>query len=410
MLDKLLKLIIFVLNIPIYWISYCIPKSNNIWIFGAWFGNRYSDNSRFLFEYVNTFQHHIIPVWLTKNKNVLKKVRSLGFRVYRTNSILGFWYSARASVAFCVTDRNDVNYININKSLKVQLWHGTPLKKIGYDDKISNNWSSYNKNKKFEKIKRLLFPFTGMVKWDYVCSSSPVTSLRFQSALGVSESQVLLTGFPRADVILNSNPPDLSFINDLREKTQNKKLILYAPTHRAEGRENVDYFTDLNQTLLEKTLKKNESLLLINLHYYQSSVHEIFKIENCSSLVYFLTSQEIDDISILLNHVDVMITDYSSIYFDYLLLNRPILFFPYDLKQYLTTDREFYEDYHSATPGPKCYNWDELIIELDKVLKGKDEYIKDRYKAQTKYNSYIDNRNCERITESIENIIKRNVQ
>ena len=141
--------------LPIYYFGLVIPQSNNIWVFGAWFGNKYSDNSRYLFEHINNFKPNIIPVWLTRKKHVVKKVRLLGYRAYKINSFLGFWYSARASVSFCVTDNSDVNYININKTLKIQLWHGTPLKKIGYDDDITSNWNQYNNQKIINKM--LLF-------------------------------------------------------------------------------------------------------------------------------------------------------------------------------------------------------------------------------------------------------------
>ena len=72
MSNKLLKLIIYILNTPLYWVSCCMPTSSNIWIFGAWFGEKYADNSKYLFEYVNQSHSEIRPIWFSTNKNVIK--------------------------------------------------------------------------------------------------------------------------------------------------------------------------------------------------------------------------------------------------------------------------------------------------------------------------------------------------
>ena len=136
---QLNKLFFGVLLYPIYLLGKIIPKSENMWIFGAWYGNRYSDNTSYLFEYVIKEKKEITAVWLSDKREIISNLRSKGFKAFHKNSILGFYYGCRAAVTFVNCGYSDVNMYAVGKSLKVQLWHGIPLKNIKYDDKINEN-------------------------------------------------------------------------------------------------------------------------------------------------------------------------------------------------------------------------------------------------------------------------------
>ena len=99
----------------------------------------------------------------------------------------------------------------------------------------------------------------------------------------------------------------------------------------------------------------------------------------------------------------MLITDYSGIFFDYLLLDRPIVFAPFDLKEYLKTNRAFYFDYEKITPGPKANNWQEIIIMIDKVLNGLDSYKKTRQDVNKTFHQYIDGNSSQRVYQEILN-------
>ena len=81
-----------------------------------------------------------------------------------------------------------------------------------------------------------------------------------------------------------------------------------------------------------------------------------------------MNNHDLSDINKILYNVDLLITDYSSVFYDYLILDRPILFSSFDLMEYQKIDREFYEDYQSSTPGIKCYDWDEIQFQLRKYF------------------------------------------
>ena len=139
MRNPLCKLFFGIISFPFYLISLLIPRSLNIWVFGAWFGNQFNDNTAYLFKYVLCNQSNVKAVWLTKNSQIIKDLRKKGYPIYHKNSIKGFWYGSRAGATFINCGYDDVNKYCIKQSLIVQLWHGIPLKKIKSDDMINEN-------------------------------------------------------------------------------------------------------------------------------------------------------------------------------------------------------------------------------------------------------------------------------
>lgn len=105
-----------------------------------------------------------------------------------------------------------------------------------------------------------------------------------------------------------------------------------------------------------------------------------------------LVCEPTSDIYPLLREMDVLITDYSSIFFDFLLLDRPVVFFPYDLDDYLATDRSMYFDYHEMTPGPKCVSQADLLDALStlRAASGTDTYAAERQRVRTLVHDYCD--------------------
>ena len=144
--------------------------------------------------------------------------------------------------------------------------------------------------------------------------------------------------------------------------------------------------------------------MLIKMHYYESD-KITFHSGNEPSHIHLLNSREINDINRILTHMDVLITDYSSVFYDFLVLDRPILFAPFDLDEYQQIDRELYEDYTSATPGPICQNWNEIQIQLEKYFSEGDTYQTERKEIFNQYFKYSNNHNSERIVDTVINYL-----
>ena len=124
---------------------------------------------------------------------------------------------------------------------------------------------------------------------------------------------------------------------------------------------------------------------------------------------YLLEYDPHGDIYPMLAISDLLITDYSSIFFDYLLLDRPMIFFAYDLDAYLEKDRDMYFDYETITPGDKCKNQDELERCLRHLLSNNldDSYGGVRSKIRSLAHDHCDNQSCRRL---IDNYLKSEMQ
>ena len=379
MLNNLLKLIIYTLNIPLYWISYYIPKSSNTWVFGAWFGNQYTDNSKHLFEYVNRNHKKIRPIWLSKSNKVLEYIHSLGYEAYSTYSFKGYYFGILAKYVILSTAISDVNrYVCVSPSSTVlQLWHGTPLKKIHFDDKNNKSLNPIGVNRIVKLLTDFVFPFKDR-KYDYTISSSDIVSDCLKSAFRIKMKNILPSGYPRNDVLYS--------------KKNTEKIILYLPTFRNNS--NYDLFHNLNVFKMTAFLKDHDINFYYKLHYVDKSTLNEKNVN----------IKQLHDIDIyeLLAITDILITDYSSVYFDFLLTGRPIIFTPFDLDDYIRKERELYFNYHEVTPGPKCRDWNEVLLELEKIISGKDDYKKERQIVNNRFNTFQDGNSSKRVVEFIQ--------
>jgi CDP-glycerol glycerophosphotransferase (TagB/SpsB family) len=393
----LLKLLENIVCIPLYLFSLLVPKNPNIWIFGAWFGHRYSDNPRYVFEYVQKHEPNIRAIWLSREKNIVSTLNKSGYEAYELRSIKGFWLSCRAKVAFVCSGPDDVNLVGGLRAFKVQLWHGIPLKKIKADDDKTRLNTKGIAFKFVRFIWMSLFPFDNE-KWDLIVTSGSEMTIRMTSAFKSFMSrkgQVVELGNPRSDYLLQS--PDEKIREKVTQNSDVKRIICYAPTFRG-ATNTLNLFDGLNTSKLDVLLKKWDALLVIKLHFRD---RERFSDINFSKNVHFVINNNLDDINLVLPHVDILITDYSSVFFDYLLFDRPILFSPFDLDTYLSDERGLYEPYKNAVPGDICMNWDEILDKINNTLQGTDNFQKERKIQQQRFFNHIDQNNAERVTNYV---------
>jgi len=404
LLKKVKKLFIYTAMLPLYWLSYLMPKDKNLWVFGAWFGERYADNSKYLFEYVNKYHSEIKAIWLINNQGTFELVKKKGYKVYKVNSLKGIFYSLKAKVGVISTGLNDINIYTTGNMQIIQLWHGIPLKKIMFDDKIT-----FKHPTTFTKFLFLIFPF--LKKGLYysnalVITTSEEVQRKISSAFRVPLEQVKITGYPRNDSFFQNSEESLEFAKKiLHLKLKGKKLAIYMPTHRNEGEMDISKLLFSNMEFIDKKLQELNCILLIRLHYYHSN--ESLCLEKNKFLnIIILNDSSIDhDIYNILKFMDILITDYSSVYFDYLLTNNPIIFAPFDIDEYQKQDREFYYEYNEVTPGPKCKNWDEVLEWIKKFKENPNLYSEERKKIRDRFHKYQDGKSCERVYQEIKKLL-----
>jgi CDP-glycerol glycerophosphotransferase (TagB/SpsB family) len=381
-MEKLSKLIFYTINLPVYLVSVILPKKKNVWVFGSWFGEKYADNSRYLFEYVCENHPEIKAVWLSKNASTINKILEKGFDATFTYGWRGYYLSMICNVGVVSTGNYDLNvYAFAGKSKMVNLWHGTALKKIMYDDKITF---------KPDSKAAVVFPFLGKTNYGLITAPSMEVKNKFVGAFRSNESKVGVTGNPRNDAF--------SIIEPVAEKASLKGV--YMPTHRGEGSVGfmdklVLWAKELDPFLVEKGVT-----IYVKLHFYHRQ--EIEGLTHSFKQIKFIGDEEFgDDFYPFLATMDFLITDYSSIFFDYLIANKPVIFFPYDKEEYLTSDRELYYDYDDVTPGPKVLNVDQLRMEIGNIVEGVDEYKLVRKKVNSMFNDFFDGKNSERVFNAI---------
>lgn len=227
-----------------------------------------------------------------------------------------------------------------NKSTVIQLWHAPgAFKKFG--GSVEN-----------ASMLKLISDNT-----DYLIITSKYIEDYYAEAFQIDKSKIKVLGLPRADYYFKNHN-----IENLRQNFNNKynlesdkKIILYAPTFR-ENEEYNNVFNYLNVDEFNKSLS-DDYILALRLHpkikkFYSSQIGVNGDYIDCSD---YQNEQELLLIS------DILITDYSSIMIEFALLNKPIIFFAYDLDNYMNNERGFYLDYKKDLPGPIVYSTEELV-------------------------------------------------
>ena len=391
-LPKLINLLMF----PISCLVYIVPRNKRNWVFGSGTGMNFSDNAKYLFLYCSS-ENEINCYWITKNKVLVENLQNDGLKAYYKYSIMGLWLSISSKVYIYDSRTGCINHFTSAGAYKVSLWHGSPLKTIDRDITVKNN-AFYIGNHTWG-LKRYLVRII-MPEWfvvaDLMIATSDKVKGYFNSAFGSKKIEV--TGYPRNDIISNPNlyRKYLMFEQNIIHSLSTKKTILYAPTFRDTDR--FERETPIEWERLNNLLKKNDTTFLIKLHRHDYSM--IMK-ENYSH-IRVLDNES--DMYPLFSKVDLLITDYSSIFFDFLLTDKPVLFYPYDIEDYLTMDRSMYDEYETVTPGHKAYNFQgfyekiELFFNEPNALK---QSSLDYNVIRKMYNKYNDSDSAKRTYQFI---------
>ena len=287
----------------------------------------------------------------------------------------GIKYFMKAKYAFYCFGKYPIK--PSKKQIVVNLWHGTPLKKIG------------NLEKGLEKTDYNFFSM--------VVASSPLYKPIMAKIFGCDESQVIITGNPRNDELFIENRKVDKMI-----RGDAQKVILWLPTYREYDEEYVVSVLKKSQLeLLNKRLKQNHCKMIIKLHPLQ---RVSVKGENYSNIE-FASQKDLNKRGIsvyaLLRSADALITDYSSVYFDYMLLNRPIAFTVDDIEEYGKKRGFVFDNPYEYMPGMKLSTYEHLEQYVMDVINGNDSFAPERDKVNMIINSYNDGNSSRRVEEKV---------
>ena len=364
-----------------------LPKKKNRIVFESFLGRQYSDNPRALYEYIiDNYEDKYDLIWSVDRRHV-KLFQEKGLPYYRRFSIK--WLLAMNTAGVWISNSRLPLWIpKPKKTTYLQTWHGTPLKRLALDmDEVhmpGTDTERYKKNFTTESK-----------KWDYLVSPNHYSTEIFKRAFNFKQT-MLETGYPRNDYLVNFN--DENYIHKLKVDLgipRNKKIMLYAPTWRdnefyGRGRYKFDIQLDLDK--MKETLG-DEYIILLRMHYL---IAENINVEKYEGFVIDFSSYE--DIRDLYLVSDILLTDYSSVFFDYAILNRPMYFFTYDLESYRDTLRGFYFDFEKDAPGPLLFNTSEVI---DAITSEEDEYYMKRQSFRNTYTSLEDGLASDRVIKRV---------
>ena len=349
------------------------PVNPKVIVFESNLGRNYTGNPRSIYEEMvglgldESYQcYFILEDLRIKIPGNCKKIKRNRFYYFYILAIAGIIVSD-SRIPMYIVKRKKTTYI--------QTWHGTPLKKLALDmEDVSMAGESsielYKQN--FEK---------NTSRWDYLISQNQYSSEIFRRAFRFHK-EILEIGYPRNDILFQKN--DVASIIELKKELKlplDKKIILYAPTWRDDeyyGLGKYKFTSKLDFQLAKEQLSE-EYVFIVKYHYL---VQDQIDWSEYKGFVYAFDKTY--DISTLYLVADMLITDYSSVMFDYSILSRPMFFFAYDLEKYKNQLRGFYFDIMSEVPGPIVTTTAELLNEIQNY---KPEAYLDKYQAfQLKFN------------------------
>lgn len=353
--------------------KYFIPVDKNTMIFIAYHGRGYNCNPKYIHQELikdERFKDFNF-IWAVKKPKeeqienaICVKYRGIKYFYYLAKS--KFWIS-NCKLPKYVSKKNNQIYINT--------WHGTPLKRLAHDIEIPEGSTFYRSRMSKEDMRRSYDHDTK--QYNYLVSPNNFTSEKYKSCFKVPDSIIKECGYPRNDFLVNLTQQKIDQLKDTLGIPKDKHVILYAPTWRDNQFTHSGYTFELKCDFKKWQHYLGEDYVVIFKPHYLIS--NKFNLNNFEDFVF--TIPPATDINHLYAVSDILITDYSSVFFDYSILNRPILFYMYDLEEYQYNLRGFYLDIHKDLPGPIVTHEEDLfkiiinkLYEFDKEKR--EEFIK----------------------------------
>ncbi len=362
---------------------------NSIWIFPVCaFTHRLDDNTRALFEAVKE-DESITKVILFRKKHVAfegKNVILLPLHSYEAQH-----YLLKSKYLFIkhTPSANIIYPLDANKHKFIALWHGIPLKRIGM--------ASLDLESKHEHIMKIHSQFYSVI------ASSAIDRLAMSAAFYPLKYQdVWVTGLPRHDFILKETstlPLDLrNEMDRLEAILGDKKFILYAPTFRNDQENGYYPFNEEEKARLYELLEKHNIILGIREHMADKK-HSYSSALRHSNII-DVSSDNFQNIEILYRKADMLITDYSSCFIDYMITGKPMVSFAYDYEHYINQERGLFYDMEFVFPGKICKDFDTLYKELNQLIENNYRSLDTAYNFKQKiFFDNFDSNNAKRLVD-----------
>ncbi|MDN4526069.1 bifunctional glycosyltransferase/CDP-glycerol:glycerophosphate glycerophosphotransferase [Fictibacillus fluitans] len=333
-----------------------MPMKQKKIVFESFLGKNYSDSPKNIYEEMHQNYKDYKFIWSFNEK---RKIPGNAKQVKRFS--LAYYYHLATSKYWVSNSRLPMHLDKRPGNIYLQTWHGTPLKKLVFD---MNEIHSANPKYKLHFYKQSR-------RWDYLIAANQYSSDIFKSAFKF-EKKMLEFGYPRNDILHDAERDHKA--DELKLKfglPLDKKVILYAPTWRDDDfYEPGKYKFQLRLNLQQmKERLGDEYVILLRMHYF---IADDIDTSGAEGFAYNFSKH--NDIADLYLISDILITDYSSVFFDYANLKRPILFYTYDLEKYRDTLRGFYINMEEEVPGPLLRDSEDVIRTIENIDEVMEQY------------------------------------
>jgi CDP-glycerol glycerophosphotransferase len=337
-----------------------LPLNERSVLFENHMGQSYSDNPRYVFEELHRRDAGFDVVWSFAGDS--PPAMPAGVRTVRRNS-WGYFLALARSRYWVDNQGLPGTVTKPARTTYVQTWHGSALKRMGEDTPGFRSLPEDRRVRHREMVAR----------WDYFLARSEHDVRTLVPALGV-RGEVLRSGYPRNDPLVQlQSPEQRAAVRRELGLPDDAVLVLYAPTFRetyAKGRQDFTLQVDLDQ--MHQKLPGH--VLLVRTHYLQrlrlpAAAHAVAR-----------DVSHLPDITPLMVAADILVTDYSSVMFDFANTGRPMVFFAYDYDDYVHSERGVYFELADKAPGPLVRTGDDLIQALASVDSWRSDYA-ERYAA-----------------------------
>lgn len=347
----------------VYPFSFLFPRRKKRWAFGS-FRGAFNDNAKYLFIHVSEKMTEIDSVWLSMNKSTVQEIRTKGLVAFHVLSPRGIWYALTSKYWFFNAYSSDIMFCLSGGAKLVNLWHGLPMKRIEFGITSGPLADRYVKR----SLKERFYHPENFQRPDYLLAASPFFSDTFARSFRIPVEQCLLMGYPR-NVILNCSEDERMHFIEKYEPDTTKTLVsklkggsydnvfIYLPTWRDSQR---DFFShDFDLKALDETMRQCNTLLLLKPH---ANVEvEASTVEGLSNVEFVRSSV---DIYPVLPYTDVLITDYSSVLYDYVLMEQKgMILYLYDFQEY-EKERNFTRAFDDLAFGKRVFDFASLLTTI----------------------------------------------
>lgn len=391
------------LRIPLYAVgriaALVIPRSDR-WVFGC--GAGIGDGALALYRVAEQEGHRVL--WLARSTRDADDAKALGIRTVPRDGLRGWWATIRAGVVVVTHGLGDVNRYGSSDAFVVQLWHGIPLKRIGLDSPVTAQVLPGVPGAVL--LRRLLTVLyrRAAQRIQVLPAASHRARGRLESAFGLDDDRVVVTGEPRVDVLSQGTREQrrqnaATLLTRTGPLLADQRVLLYAPTWR-DGAADPAIPTAAQWVEIVRLLEKHDAILFIRSHPLGEGAYSP---PWSSGRVRMLNSDLLADVTPALPRVDVLITDYSSMAYDVGLLAMPVVYLAPDAEQY-ARERGFYGRYSDVAGDDSATDWETALAQLDAVLSD-DAVRAERSERSAELSAHMhahrDGRNARRVYQAI---------